>query len=344
MLVFRDTRGGPLGRSYSHMKLYLGLAEKAAPYQTRIFADLESKLIDLNLAYATCLAHRHGNASGTHEIASFYFPSTLAAFLERGDGARSALTELLAFARERGVDHLRGPAGEKVVYAPSDIRLLPPLLNPDKSFVIGFSDQARAETAPKAELPTGFYKLPQTFVASGAPIVWPKFSEELDADACLAIVIGKAGRRIPPERTLDHVAGVTLLIDITARDINRREGLTTNNLLGKNFPSSTSLGPALRITDSRKDLEELEVDFSVDGASKQKFRLPQCVFTVEQIIARWSILGLKPGDFLAIGASMALVGDRLQTPVRLAPGSNLRCSSPAIGESRHEVISAREAR
>ncbi len=325
------------------MKLYLGLCENDAPHETRIFAEMESKLIDVNLAYAACLAERSGSESGAYELASFYFPSSLAAFLERGDAARKLLAELMALARERGVEHLRGPAGEKVVYGYADIRLLPPLLNPEKSFVIGFSDQARSEAAPDAGLPTGFYKLPQTFVTSGAPIVWPKFSEELDADACLAVVIGKAGRRISPERALEHIAGVTLLIDITARDINRREGLTTNNLLGKNFPSSTSLGPALWLTDSGKDLEELEVDFSLDGASKQKFTLPQCVFTVEQIIARWSILGIKPGDFLAMGASMARRGDRLQIPVRLAPGSNLRCSSPAIGELRHEVVSGRGA-
>ncbi len=325
------------------MKLYLGLPENAAPHQTRIFAEIESKLIDLNLAYAACLAERRTNGSRRYELASFYFPSTLAAFLERTDEARTALAEVMAFARQCGVDHLRGPAGEKVVYAHRDIRLLPPLLNPEKSFVIGFSDQARTEAMPKAELPTGFYKLPQTFITSGAPMVWPKFSEELDADACLAIVIGKAGRRIPSERALDYVAGVTLLVDMTARDINRREGLTTNNLLGKNFPSSTSLGPALWLTNSRKDLEAVEVNFSVDGVSKQEFTLPQCVFTVEQIIARWSILGVKPGDFLAIGASMALRADRLQNPVRVALGSNLCCSSPAIGELRHEIVSARGA-
>ena len=326
------------------MKLYLGLAENAAPYQTRIFADMESKLIDLNLAYSACLGQRQGNLAGAYELASFYFPETLAAFLERGDDARKALDEAVSFARQRGVRDLRGPAGEKVVYAPSDIRLLPPLQNPEKSFVIGFSDQARVEAMPKAELPTGFYKLAQTFVTSGAPIVWPKFSGELDADACLAIVISKAGRRIPPEQTLDYVAGVTLLIDFTARDINRREGLTTNNLLGKNFPSSTSLGPALWLTSSRKDLEALEVDLSLDGVSKQKFMLRQCVFTVEQVIARWSILGIKPGDFLALGASMALHADRLQSPVPLTLGSRVCCSAPTIGELRHEIVSAKGAR
>jgi 2-keto-4-pentenoate hydratase/2-oxohepta-3-ene-1,7-dioic acid hydratase in catechol pathway len=197
---------------------------------------------------------------------------------------------------------------------------------------------------PKAEIPTGFYKLPQTFVTTGAPMVWPKFSREVDADGCLAIIIGKPGRRIPPERAWDYVAGVTLLIDVTARDINRREGLTTNNLLGKNFPSSTSLGPALWLTSSRKDLEALEVNLSLDGVSKQKFMLPQCVFTLEQVIARWSILGIKPGDFLALGASMALAGDRLQSPVPLTLGSTIRCSSPAIGELTHGVVSPKGLR
>jgi 2-keto-4-pentenoate hydratase/2-oxohepta-3-ene-1,7-dioic acid hydratase in catechol pathway len=192
---------------------------------------------------------------------------------------------------------------------------------------------------PKAEIPTGFYKLPQTFITSGAPIIWPKFSEEVDADACLALVIGKAGRRIPPERAWDHIAGVTLLIDITARDINRREGLTTNNLLGKNFPSSTCLGPAYLPKLARSELEALELELSVDGKVMQSFALRDCVFTIEQIIAQWSILGLMPGDFLAIGASMALKGDRLQNPVPLRVGSTIRCSSPAIGELSHPVVS-----
>ena len=82
----------------------------------------------------------------------------------------------------------------------------------------------------------------------------------------------------------------------------------------------------------------MEVELSIDGSVKQKFTFRDCVFTVEQIIARWSILGIKPGDFLAIGASMALQGDRLQNPVPLKTGSNLRCFSPAIGELSHQVV------
>lgn len=325
------------------MKLYLGLPASSRPDQTRIFGEIDAKLIDLSLACASYLKQAKGH-SDAYELARFYFPDTIAAFLERGEQSRKALDEVAAFARKKVVDDLRGPSGEKISYDDNEVRILPPLLNPEKSFVIGFSDKARTEALPKAEIPTGYYKLPQTFVASGAPIVWPRFSEEIDADACLATVIGKPGRRIPPEKAWEYVAGVTLVIDITARDVNKREGLTTNNLLGKNFPSSTCVGPAVLLTRSRKDLEELEVELSLDGTNRQKFALRDCIFTVEQIIARWSILGIKPGDWLAIGASMSMQGDSLRNPVPLKIGSTIRCSSPAIGELSHQVVAAGGAR
>mgnify|MGYP001176777871 FL=1 len=318
----------------------LGLLESSLPDQTRIFGEVGGKLVDLNLACAALLLQSPEHQANAYELAGFYFPPTIAAFLERGEPARNSLDEALAFVRRSGVSDLRGPAGEKIAYDAKEIRLLPPFLNPEKSFVIGFSDRARTEALPQAEIPTGFYKLPQTFVANGTPVIWPKFSQEVDADGCLAIVIGKAGKRIAPEKAWEHVAGATLMIDITARDINRREGLTTNNLLGKNFPSSTCLGPAMVLGNSRKDFEALEIELFLDGAVKQKFALRDCVFTVEQIIARWSILGIKPGDWLAIGASMALQGDRLQNPVPLKIGSTLRCAAPAIGELSHQVVSA----
>ena len=321
------------------MQIYLGLLAGSLPHQTRIFGDVDGKLVDLNLAYTAYLT-QCGDSCTPYERAAFYFPETIEAFLARGKQSLQALEEVVSYARKTGARDLRGPAGEKIAYDPTEIRVLPPVQNPEKSFVIGFSDQARVEAMPKAEIPTGFYKLPQTFVASGAPIIWPKFSEELDADACLALVIGKAGKRIDPAQAWDHIAGVTLLVDITARDVNRREGLTTNNLLGKNFPSSTTLGPSVLIKPARKELESIEVELAIDGNLKQKFALRDCVFTIEQLIARWSILGIKPGDFLAIGASMALKGERLQNPVPLKIGSTIRCSSPAIGELLHPVVPA----
>jgi 2-keto-4-pentenoate hydratase/2-oxohepta-3-ene-1,7-dioic acid hydratase in catechol pathway len=321
------------------MKIYLGLLESSLPDQTRIFGEIDGNLVDLNLAHASYLAQA-GDCVIAYERAAFYFPETIAEFLERGEQSLKALEEIVSYACKNGARDLRGPAGERSVYKPSEVRILPPLKNPEKSVIIGFSDRARIETIAKAEIPTGFYKLPQTFVTNGNPIIWPKFSEELDADGCLALVIGKAGKRIDPAQAFDHIAGVTLLIDVSARDINRREGLTANNLLGKNFPSSTCLGPCVLLKPTRAELEALEVELTIDGSIKQQFALRECVFTVEEIIARWSMLGLKPGDFFAIGASMALKGDRLQNPVPLRIGSKIHCSSPVIGELSHQVVAA----
>ena len=321
------------------MKIYLGLLESSLPDQTRIFGEIDGNLVDLNLAHASYLAQA-GDCVIAYERAAFYFPETIAEFLERGEQSLKALEEIVSYACKNGARDLRGPAGERAVYKPSEVRILPPLKNPEKSVIIGFSDRARIETIAKAEIPTGFYKLPQTFVTNGNPIIWPKFSEDLDADGCLALVIGKAGKRIDPAQAFDHIAGVTLLIDVSARDINRREGLTANNLLGKNFPSSTCLGPCVLLKPTRAELEALEVELTIDGSIKQQFALRECVFTVEEIIARWSMLGLKPGDFFAIGASMALKGDRLQNPVPLRIGSKIHCSSPVIGELSHQVVAA----
>ncbi len=234
------------------MKLYLGLLESGRPNQTRIFGELDGQLVDLQVACAAYLTQAEGNRANADELASYYFPNTIAGFLEWGEPSRQLLGQVMSFSRKAGLDKLRGPGGEKIAYEMSDVRLLPPLPNPEKSFVIGFSDRARTEALPPAEIPTGYYKLPQTFVISGAPVVWPKFSEELDADGCVAIVIGKAGKRVPPEKAWDHVAGAMLIVDITARDINKREGLTTNNLLGKNFPSSTGVCPAILIGNDKK--------------------------------------------------------------------------------------------
>jgi len=322
------------------MKIYLGLTENSSPRLTRVFGNIDGHLVDLHLAYVSYLSQLPLAHTNPYELAAYYFPPTIARFLEDKEPGLTALREVFSFVRSSGLTEMHGPDGEKIVYDLREIRLLQPFPEPEKSFVMGFSDQARIEARPKTEIPTGFYKLPRTFVTTGSPIVLPKFSDEVDVDACLAIVIGKAGRRVLPARAWEHVAGVTLLIDVTARDVQRREGVTNNNLLGKNFPSSTSLGPAMLLTPERKDLEAIEVNLSIDDSVEQKFTLRDGVFTIEQIISHWSILGIKPGDLFAIGASMTLQGERLQNPVPIKIGSQIRCFSPAIGELSHQVVSS----
>jgi len=98
------------------MKLYLGLLESSLPHETRMFGEVDGKLLDLKLAYAAYLAHAPGNYARAYDLAAFYFPQTIAEFLERGELALKALDEVVSFARKIGIAELRGPAEEKVAY------------------------------------------------------------------------------------------------------------------------------------------------------------------------------------------------------------------------------------
>ena len=133
------------------MKVYLGLLESSRPDQTKIFGAIDGKLVDLNLAYAACLRHSKNSQANAYELAAFTFPGSIEAILERGKTSREALDDVVEFARKNGVGEVRGPTGERVCYAAKEIRLLPPFLTPEKSFVIGFSDKVRTEALPKAD-------------------------------------------------------------------------------------------------------------------------------------------------------------------------------------------------
>ena len=100
------------------MKLYLALLESSQPDQTRIFAEIDGKLIDLKLAYAAFLAQSANDHASAYDLADCYFPPTLAAYLERGEPARKALDEVAQFARRGSGGDLRGERG--------DWRRLPP--------------------------------------------------------------------------------------------------------------------------------------------------------------------------------------------------------------------------
>jgi 2-keto-4-pentenoate hydratase/2-oxohepta-3-ene-1,7-dioic acid hydratase in catechol pathway len=329
---------GLKAQGWSVVKLFLGRTEGSRPHDSRIFAEVEGRLIDLAGAYAAYLGEVRGEREASYELASLYFPTTVAEFLENGERSLQALADLLSFVEARGVQEVRAPDGEKVVYHPREIVLLPPLDNPGKTIVIGFSDNIPAEMRLKAEVPTGFHKLPRTFTVPGGRIVWPSFSQEIDCDACLAVVIGKPGRRVAPEKIWDHVAGFTLLLDITARDVSRREAVTKNHLLGKNFPSSTSLGPALLLKNPNFDVNNVEITLTVDGVIRQSFTPRQWIFSIEQTLAHWSSVGLSAGDVFALGGSVALRADSPQSPVALTPGCLVRGAASGIGELCYEVV------
>jgi acylpyruvate hydrolase len=147
--------------------------------------------------------------------------------------------------------------------------------------------------------PTLFSKLPRALTDPYADVELPDASDRIDYEAELAAVIGKGGRDIAVEDAWDHVAGLTVLNDITARDFQRR---TIQWFAGKTFQASTPIGPWLVTTDELGDLGGRELRLTVNGQQRQRARLDDLVFDVPTLVADLSrIVELQPGDVIATG-------------------------------------------
>ena len=93
------------------MQIYLGLLAGSLPHQTRIFGDVDGRLVDLNLAYTAYLT-QSGDPFTAYERAAFYFPETIDAFLARGKQSLQALEEVVSYARKTGARDLRSIQGQ----------------------------------------------------------------------------------------------------------------------------------------------------------------------------------------------------------------------------------------
>jgi acylpyruvate hydrolase len=178
--------------------------------------------------------------------------------------------------------------------------------------------------------PTLFAKYASTLLGPYDDLVLPTVSTSVDWEVELGVVIGTAGRDIPVRRALDHVAGYTVVNDVSARDWQRR---TSQFLQGKCFEATTPVGPWLVTADELPSGGTgLEVRCEVDGAVMQLDDTSEMVFDVAETIAYLSrIFTVQPGDLISTGTPDG-VGMGRTPPVYLRPGQTLRTAIAGIGE------------
>jgi acylpyruvate hydrolase len=179
--------------------------------------------------------------------------------------------------------------------------LLRPILAPEAVVCVGLNYRTHILEMGR-ELPTEptlFSKLPRALTDPYADVELPAASDRIDYEAELAAVIGKGGRDIAVEDAWDHVAGLTVLNDVTARDFQRR---TVQWFAGKTFQASTPIGPWIVTTDELGDLGDRELRLTVNGQERQRAWLDDLVFDVPTLVADLSrIVDLQPGDIIATG-------------------------------------------
>jgi len=164
----------------------------------------------------------------------------------------------------------------------------------------------------------------------------PNFSEKMDYEAELAVVIGRAGRSIPAAEAMDHIFGYTLANDVTARDVQRRHG--GQWLKGKGMDGSCPLGPWIVTADEIADPQDLPVRCDVNGVQKQDSNTRFMVFPIARLIEELSLaMTLLPGDILLTGTPEG-VGYARTPPEYLSPGDEVTVTIPDIGRITNRVV------
>ncbi|MEX0408322.1 fumarylacetoacetate hydrolase family protein [Aquibium sp. LZ166] len=218
-----------------------------------------------------------------------------------------------------------------------EVRLLPPVPNPDKIICIGLNYMSHIKETgrDKPEYPSVFTRYPATLVGHGQPIVRPKISDHFDFEGELAVVIGKSGRAIPQEEAMNHVGGYTCLNDGSIRDYQRH---TTQFWAGKNFDRSGATGPWLVTTDDIPDPAALSLQTRLNDEVMQQTKLSDLAFSISELIAYLSIVTeLFPGDLIATGTPSG-VGAFRNPKVFMKPGDRIEVEISGIGILANDVI------
>ena len=237
-------------------------------------------------------------------------------------------------AAEGGLEALTGSEGGGVPI--TEVELLPPVPDPEKIVCIGLNYRSHVEEAgmEPPESPTFFAKFRNALAPAGSAVPLPAASGKVDFEAEVAFVVGRSAREVAAEDALDHVAGYSLLNDLSARDLQFG---TPQWMPGKVFDGSAPFGPALVTPDEAGPHDAIEIALDLNGERMQQASTSDLIFSVPELVARLSrLMTLEPGDVIATGTPSG-VGSTRDPRVWLAPGDRIEISSPTLGRLETEI-------
>ncbi len=227
-----------------------------------------------------------------------------------------------------------------VEYSEKEIEYLPPILSGQKIVCIGVNYAKRNEeykdNSNLPKYPSVFLRYIDSFVGHQNSIVRPPESHMLDYEGEIVIIIGKGGRRIPKEKALDHIAGLSLMNEGTIRDWVRHAKFNVTQ--GKNFDKTGVIGPWMMTADDVDDYTNLSIQTRVNGELRQNDTTANLMFPFDYIISYLStFMTLKPGDMISTGTPNG-AGARFEPPIFLKPGDIVEVEAAGVGVLRNGVI------
>jgi 2-keto-4-pentenoate hydratase/2-oxohepta-3-ene-1,7-dioic acid hydratase in catechol pathway len=240
-------------------------------------------------------------------------------------------------ARTHIQEFLDGPPPAGAVTPLDDITMLAPVPRPPKFICVGlnYRDHAAESHSEIPSVPTIFSKFSNCVIAPGEPIVLPKNSTRPDYEAEFAFVIGRGGRHIAADDWKRHVAGYTIVNDVSARDFQKA---TSQWLMGKTFDTFAPMGPWITTADEIDDPHALDIRLTINGELLQNSNTREMIFGLPALVAYLSsVFTLEPGDIVSTGTP-AGVGFARRPPRWLRPGDDVVIAIQGLGELRSPVV------
>lgn len=227
-----------------------------------------------------------------------------------------------------------GPAGDRkgARHSIGGIRLLPPCA-PTKIMCVGrnYVEHAKELGNEVPAEPLIFMKPPSSLLETGGAVVYPRLSQRVDFEGELGVVIGARARHVKAADAMACVLGYTVVNDVTARDLQKKDGQWTR---GKGFDTFCPVGPWV-VPAGEVDLASMRVTTRLNGEVKQDGPVTDMIFPVADIIAYVTqFVTLEPGDLIATGTPPG-VGP-------MQPGSLVEVEISGIGLLRNCVVTDRE--
>jgi 2-keto-4-pentenoate hydratase/2-oxohepta-3-ene-1,7-dioic acid hydratase in catechol pathway len=263
-------------------------------------------------------------ADGVHDAG---FEGDMVSLIERWDELRDQV--------ERHAAAAPAVAGA-VLLAPLRPRSLRDFLTFEGHLKNAMTNLGRPIAPEWYETPAYYKGMPDTVIGLEQEIPWPAYTQKLDHELELAIVIGRPGKDIPRERALEHVFGYTIWNDLSARDVQSRElPIGMGPAKAKDWDGSNVLGPCL-VTADELDIADLRLTVRVNGETWGGDTTAHMHHRVEDLIAYASqAQTLYPGEVL--GSGTATGGSGVELDRWLAPGDLIEMEADGIGTLRNRV-------
>ena len=266
------------------------------------------------------------------------FPADMRSFLRAGNDVMEQAKSWVASIE----DHL------VLLISASSISYLPPITDAEKFLCVGKNYRTHLEELKRTNLikeipqePTSFIKLNSCLVGHEAKVVRPQGITHLDYEPELVFVIGKRALGAKKADALCYVAGVTILNDLTCRDLQLREVASGSRFwTAKNIPGFGPLGPEIVTIDEIPNVYDLWMTCSVNGQERMRVNTADQIWKISDILEHFSrFIPIEAGDMFSTGAPGGVaVGKENAEELYLKPGDVVECAIDGISVLRTTII------